>query len=98
MNIDDQIIKQIRVIASGFDYIEKVVLFGSRVRGDNRERSDIDLAVYSDEDITEFIDRLETQVRSLLKFDISDINQLDDLVFKQEVETEGVVIYEKSQI
>ena len=98
MNIDDQIIKQIRDIASGFDYIEKVVLFGSRVRGDNRERSDIDLAVYSDEDITEFIDRLETQVRSLLKFDISDINQLDDLVFKQEVETEGVVIYEKSQI
>ena len=98
MNIDDQIIKQIRVIASGFDYIEKVVLFGSRVRGDNRERSDIDLAVYSDEDITEFIDRLETQVRSLLKFDISDINQLDDLVFKQEVETEGVAIYEKSKI
>ena len=25
---------------------ERLVLFGSRARGDNRERSDIDLAVY----------------------------------------------------
>lgn len=98
MDIDKKIIKQIRETADTFGHIKRIILFGSRFRGDNRDRSDIDLAVYSDEDITEFIYALETQVQSLLKFDISDMNQLDDLVFKQEVETEGAVIYEKSKI
>lgn len=98
MNIDKEIVKQIGDMARSFSHIQKVILFGSRSRGDNRERSDIDLAVYSDEDITEFIYTVETQVQSLLNFDISDINQLDDLDFKQEVEREGVIIYEKLEI
>lgn len=98
MNLDPEIIKQIRDIAINFNHIEKIILFGSRFRGDNRERSDIDLAVYSDEDIAEFIYSIEIQVQSLLKFDISDINQLNDLDFKKEVETEGAVIYEKFKI
>ena len=98
MDIDKGIIKQISEIASGFNHIEKVILFGSRVRGDNRERSDIDLAVYSTEDITEFVNRIEIQVESLLEFDITNIKELDDQVFKHEVEEEGVTIYEKLKV
>lgn len=98
MDIDKEIIKQIGDMADEFNHIEKIILFGSRVRGDNRERSDIDLAVYSIEDITEFIYKVETQVETLLKFDITNMNQLHDLSFKQEIESEGVVIYEKSKV
>lgn len=28
-----------------FDFIDEICLFGSRARGDNKERSDIDLAI-----------------------------------------------------
>lgn len=40
--------------------IKKVVLFGSRARGDNDERSDIDLAVVGD-GAFEFYDDLEEE-------------------------------------
>lgn len=38
------VIDEIRQIAKSYG-VERVVLFGSRARGDYRERSDIDLAV-----------------------------------------------------
>jgi len=43
----DCIIKEIEKIAQK-EKLNKVILFGSRARQDNAERSDIDLAVYAD--------------------------------------------------
>ena len=42
--IKDKVIEEIRDLARQYD-VEKVILFGSRARGDYKERSDIDLAV-----------------------------------------------------
>lgn len=42
--INANVIKQIREIAEQYD-LHRVILFGSRARGDYKERSDIDLAV-----------------------------------------------------
>lgn len=95
MNIDKSIVMQINQIAKCFDQIEKVVLFGSRVRGDHRERSDIDLAIYAEGNISAFIDEVEMKVRTLLEFDFSNMKEVDDPFFKEQVEIEGVVLYEK---
>ena len=64
---------QISQVANLFPEVEKVVLFGSRARGDCREASDIDLAVFTSgrafKDkllFTEQIDQLDT----LLKIDL----------------------------
>lgn len=43
-NIPERVEKEIIQLAKQYD-IQKVILFGSRARGDNWERSDIDLAV-----------------------------------------------------
>ena len=43
--IREKVIEEIQELAVEYK-IEKVILFGSRARGDYRERSDIDLAVY----------------------------------------------------
>ena len=75
---------------------EKIVLFGSRARGDNHERSDIDLAVYGmpKEERSYFwweIDDLPT----LLKFDLVYVSEdLDEALLKN-IEKDGIVLYER---
>ena len=56
MNLDKQILKEIGQIATHHPEIQKILLFGSRARGDNSERSDIDLAVYAKGSISTFIE------------------------------------------
>ena len=52
--IDDPILRRIRAAMNALygDRIERVVLFGSRARGDAREDSDYDVAVFL-EDLTD---------------------------------------------
>jgi len=75
--------------------ITKIVLFGSRARGTNTERSDIDIAVYGG-DFDNFYWDVKEKVHSLLMFDIvqADVSISDEL--KEEIEKDGVVIYEKA--
>ena len=47
IDIPDVVLKDIAAFAEN-NSVEKVVLFGSRARGTNTERSDVDLAVFSD--------------------------------------------------
>ena len=71
--------------------VKKVVLFGSRARGTNMPKSDIDLAIYGCADFGGLSD-----LWSLLKLDI--INMDDKYVSSElvsEIEKDGVVLYEK---
>lgn len=52
--------------------IEKVILFGSRARGDYRKTSDVDLAVTGG-DVVSFSLDVENFAPTLLKFDIVDL-------------------------
>ena len=75
--------------------IVKIILFGSRARGTNTERSDIDIAVYGG-DFDGFYWDVKEKTHSLLMFDIvqADAPVSDEL--KEEIEKDGVVIYEKA--
>jgi predicted nucleotidyltransferase len=88
-NVEDDIIK----IAKR-NNVERVVLFGSRARGNNSERSDIDLAV-SGGDVLNFYYDAEEQARTLLMFDVVDLNREISEELKQEIDRDGVVLYEK---
>lgn len=94
----DDILYEIKKEASNHKNIKKIILFGSRARGDNKERSDIDLAVYADGDIYGFIENLENSVRTLLEFDITDMNKKLDKNFIEQIKKEGITVYEKSWI
>lgn len=95
MNLEKRIIDEIVNISRKYKYINKVILFGSRVRGDNSPKSDIDLAVYADDSIVEFIEDIEMNVHTLLEFDFSDMKSICDEFFIEQVKKEGKVIYEK---
>ena len=72
----------------------KLVLFGSRARGDFRERSDIDLAVYGmpPENRTSFWLDVE-ELPTLLKLDI--VHVAPDMApeFLSNIEKDGVILY-----
>lgn len=79
--------------------VESVVLFGSRARGDHRERSDIDLAVMCPNassrdwfDMTDIVD----EARTLLKIDLVRYHRMEQ-AFRDEIDLEGVVLYEREE-
>ncbi|WP_410746937.1 nucleotidyltransferase domain-containing protein [Clostridium neonatale] len=95
LNLEEKIVNEIIDISHKHDNIKRVVLFGSRARGDNSLRSDIDLAIYCDTSIVEFIEDIEMKTSTLLEFDFSDMKDIHDETFVSQVEKEGIVIYEK---
>lgn len=76
--------------------LRNIVLFGSRAKGNNTERSDIDMAVYGG-DFDGFYWDIKEKINSLLMFDIiqADSAISDDL--KHKIEKDGVIIYEKTR-
>lgn len=90
--IRETVIEEIIALAEKYQ-IEKVTLFGSRARGDYKERSDIDLAVRGG-DTTRFA--LDTEdVNTLLFFDVVDLNGPIQQALLESIEAEGKVLYEK---
>lgn len=72
--------------------IKKVILFGSRARGENTKRSDIDLAV-SGGDALNFYCDLEEKTHTLLIFDVVDLDRGISDKLKMNIERDGIVLY-----
>ena len=94
-NLPDRVLRELYFFAQK-DSIEKLVLFGSRARGTNTERSDIDIAVYGG-DYDHFYWDVKEKIHSLLMFDIVQADELISEELKQEIEKDGVIIYEKAR-
>lgn len=76
-------------------HVKKVTLFGSRARGANSERSDVDIAVYGG-DFNGFYFDVKEKINSLLTFDVVEADGGISEELKQEIERDGVVVYEKA--
>lgn len=74
----DKVLEEIKRIASKYKNINKVILFGSRARGDNTPKSDYDIAIVSnnllESDRCSFLNEVE---------DIETLNKID-LIFVHE--------------
>lgn len=61
-------------------------------------KSDIDLAIYADSDfsnLSDFIYDIENNTSTLLEFDFTNINEVEDDFFIEQVDRESISIYEK---
>lgn len=74
--------------------LEKVVLFGSRARGDHQRASDIDLAVAGG-DIINFALDVDEKTQTLLEYDIVDLRKPLQRELVEAIKREGVLLYEK---
>ena len=71
MGIRDCVLEEIRELARKYQ-VEKVILFGSRARGDYHRTSDIDLAIRGGK-ADRFALDVDECTSTLLKFDIVDL-------------------------
>lgn len=72
----------------------RLILFGSRARGDHKERSDIDLAVYGMPEHNRAGFWLDAEeLPTLLKFDIVHISPGMNPDFLYNIEKDGVTLY-----
>ena len=87
------VLTEIRELADKY-HLDKVILFGSRARGDYKRVSDIDLAVIGG-DIARFSLDVEEETSTLLKYDIVDLGKPVQKDLMVSIKREGVVLYEK---
>ena len=73
----------------------KVILFGSRTRGTNRSKSDIDIAIAGCPDFDALEHHLQDELWSLLKLDVINLDDSISDTLRQDIEQNGVVLYEK---
>lgn len=92
-NIPNRVLRELCFFAKE-NGINKIILFGSRARGTNRERSDIDIAV-SGGNFTDFYNQIMEKIHSLLIFDIIDLDKGISKELQKELDSEGIIIYEK---
>ena len=91
--IKEIVIQEIKDIAKKHR-INKVILFGSRARGDYHRASDIDLAVLG-EDVTGFILDVNEDTSTLLEYDIVDLSSDLQDNFRKVILKEGILLYEE---
>lgn len=82
-----------------FNEIDKVVIFGSRAKGNYKAGSDVDLAVYGADVTFDVVSRLhavlEDESPMPYFFDVIDFNHLDNQELKSHIERVGKVIFQR---
>ena len=91
--ITDALLGQLRDLAEQSG-ARRLALFGSRARGNNRERSDVDLAVWGLEgqSFGRLFLALE-ELPTLLEFDLVCVDADTDPALLEQIEKEGVTLY-----
>ncbi|HAM16256.1 MAG TPA: nucleotidyltransferase [Eggerthellaceae bacterium] len=74
--------------------VQRVVLFGSRARGDAEEKSDIDIAISGCSDFPAFEDDVQEKLWSLLEVDIVNLDGNVSPELLANIKRDGKVIYE----
>ena len=91
--LEDMVVRQICALAKRHR-LRKVLLFGSRARGDFHRTSDIDLAVQGG-NVSRFRLDVEEEVRTLLTFDVLDLDGRLSPEIREAIQRDGVLLYEE---
>ena len=92
-----QSIQQLVSYLAGSDSVSKIILFGSRARGDHRDNSDFDIAVcvQNKEKWHRLTSEIDQQPLTLLPVDLVDYDQVSE-DYRKNIDKEGVVLYVQS--
>ena len=91
--IKTEVIEEIQKLAQKYG-VAKVILFGSRARGDFKRTSDIDIAVTGG-DFVRFALDVEEETNTLLEYDIVDLDSDMQDELRESIRKEGRILYEK---
>ena len=74
---------------------KKIILYGSRARGDYSAKSDIDIAIEPGDGKSFFRNVVDDEIRTLLKIEIISLDEAPEHLRRQ-MDEEGIVLYEKA--
>jgi len=95
--LKEAIINQIISVFSQYPQVQKVLLYGSRAKGNYRNGSDIDLTLVGDVSYSQ-LSSIEDKIDDLLlpySFDISIFSDIDNPDLINNINRIGIVFYEK---
>ncbi len=94
--LPDDALKKIRAVFAKYSEIKKVLLYGSRAKGNNRFNSDIDLCIEEETlNLTQLL-KIENDLDDLLlpwKIDLSLKHKIDNHALLQHIKDNGVIFY-----
>ncbi len=97
--LSDQVIEQLRAVFRQHPAVDKVILYGSRAKGNFKPGSDIDLTVISKNlNLTELL-KIEQVIDDLLlpyKVDLSLYSTIDNPDLQEHIQRVGVEFYSKA--
>lgn len=92
------VIDKINSVFEKYPQIQKVMIYGSRAKGNYRPGSDIDLTMWGDDISLEFIWKIENEIDDLLlpyMMDLSAFESVQNLELKDHIQRVGKVFYKK---
>ena len=85
-------------VIHNFKEIEKALIFGSRAKGKNKPRSDIDLALIGDKLNSLLVNRVSSALDDLplpYMFDLINYHEITNEFLKEKIDDEGKLLYER---
>jgi predicted nucleotidyltransferase len=95
--LPDYAIAKINTVFASYRAIEKVILYGSRAKGNYKNGSDIDLTIMGDITFTELL-RIETIIDDLLlpwMIDLSVYPSISNQDLREHIDRVGKIFYER---
>ncbi len=96
--LKDETIQKIISVFYCFSEIEKVILYGSRAKGNYKNGSDIDITLKGEGLNLSILNKIESKLDDLFlpySFDISIYHQISNKELLEHIERVGIVIAEK---
>lgn len=98
--LSDTEINKINQVFSSFPEIEKVIVYGSRAKGNFRAGSDIDMTLTGKDLNLYIINEVNTKLDDLLMpyiFDLSVLKQIKNQDFTDHIRRVGTIFYKKQE-
>ena len=86
-NLPDRVLRKLYFFAQKYS-IEKLVLFGSRARGTNTERSDIDIAVSGVDNFESLVEKVE-ELPTLFSVDLVNMDTCRNQLLLEDIRQYG---------
>jgi len=96
--LKDHILDKIRNVFSKYEQVEKVLIYGSRAKGNYKPGSDIDLTFIGEGLNRRILNRIDDDIDDLLlpySFDLSIFKEVTNTDFLAHVNRVGIVFYER---
>lgn len=96
--VSENLMSELQCIFAKYPQIERVVIFGSRARGEARYNSDIDLAIFSESGVSGQMYADIDEAAGIYKVDIIDAKNVTNEKLIQNIFRDGIEIYSRRRL